>query len=180
MKKNEAKKIALEMLGTGESKKSVFEKLTGEGMSGRFIANIIASYANPGLCEKYKGLIKAVIVIAYVQVLVGLVAGFVYGGQYGAIGGLVGAILGAAWTLLFAWGFTQNKAWAYNVTILLSVIQVPKQISNFEKAPIYIGTMISISCALIFFYFYVRTKIFPDYAGLFSIKKLNGAYEFKE
>jgi len=180
MKKNEAKKMALEMLETGESKKSVFEKLTNEGMSSRFTASIIASFADPKLCEKYKGLIKVVIVIAYLQLLVGTLTGFAYGRQYGANGGLVGAILAAAFTLIFVWGFTKNKAWAYNVTILLSVLQVPKQVGNFEKAPIEIGIMISISIALIAFYFYVRTKIFPDYASIFSIRKSKGLYVFKE
>jgi len=81
--------------------------------------------------------------------------------------------------LLFVWGFSKNNVGAYNAYLILTITQLPRQLTGFEERPVstLIGCLIGL--ALFAYIWYVRTRIFPDF-NFIAPKKMNGKYVFSE
>ncbi len=177
MNKKEIQAQINSRLANGESKTSTFTQLSGQGVSDRVLAHLIASHASPQLCDRHAKLVDAMIVISWLQlgfmVLLSVALGF-KAGLVAMV--LITAFLGA-FAYLFVWGFTNNKAWAYNVTIVLSVINLPKAFTGFAETPVLSTVGLAISIGLLAFTWYVRGKIFPDFSFI-SPKKVKGSYIF--
>jgi hypothetical protein len=177
MNKKEAQGKITFLLSSGVGKAEVFKQLSGQGVNDRYLANFIASYADPRRCEENKGLIKFLLVITYLQVIIGFISGFAIGMQIGPNAKWIAAFFIAAFVLIFAWGFHKNKAGAYNAYILLSIVQFPRQIEGFAKNPAAGGVGIVIGILLIGYVWYVRKQLFPDFAFIGPLK-VKGQYIF--
>jgi hypothetical protein len=79
---------------------------------------------------------NVVLIIAYVQMVMTTLLGFAIGLKTNLTTGLISASAMAAFMYMFVWSFKRNKMWAYNMTILLSIIQLPNQLKEFSQAPI--------------------------------------------
>lgn len=177
MNAKEAQEKIITMLAGGSKKDDVFNQLIGQGVSDRKIAYMIASYADPALCKANKGLINGVLAVAWVQFGLGALIGLSMGLTRGLASGLFIASFISIFTLAFVWGFLKNKAWAYNATILLSIIQLSRQLSGYVESPIETSIFLAISVAWIAYVWYVRDKLFPDFTFT-SPRKVNGKYVF--
>jgi len=164
-------------LANGESKSAVFQFMRDQGISDRKIARIIASYFDPQLGVQHARLIKAIIVIAWVQLALALLIALAAGIKMGLVGCLLLVAFIGAFAYLFVWGFTHSKAWAYNTTILLSMVNLPKALNGFTVTPIASSATLLIGIALLAFTWHVRSKLFPDFLFM-SPKKVKGAYVF--
>jgi len=87
--------------------------------------------------------------------------------------------LAALIPLLFAWGFYKFNVGTYNAFIFLSIIQLPKAFQGFTKSPTESSIGIAIAIGMIAYVWYVRGKLFPDFAFI-TPKKFNGQYVFTD
>jgi hypothetical protein len=113
----------------------------------------------------------------FIQAAIAFLLGFGIGVKIGPnarwiIGGIIALI-----PLLFAWGFYKNSAATYNAYIFLSIIQLPKQFEGFSSSPVATTIGFAIGILLVAFIWYVRRKIFPDFAFI-TPKKVKGQYVF--
>jgi hypothetical protein len=179
MNGKEIKAQVVGLLSDGVAKSDVFTRLAGQGVKDRLLAYFIAAHADPQRCRANRGHLLAVRIIAWLQVIVGGLAGFAAGGEISAMAGLIVAGLAAAIALLFVWGFSRNKVGAYNVYLILTITQLPRQFSGLAEHPVstLIGALIGL--ALFAYVWYVRTRIFPDFTFM-TPKKMNGKYVFSE
>ncbi|WP_211444687.1 hypothetical protein [Collimonas humicola] len=179
MNKKEIKNKVSDLLSSDASKTDVFNKLSGQGVKDSDLAYLIASYADPHRCGANKIYVRILLVITYLQVCLGFLVGFSIGMQIGRTASWVIGALIAFFMLWFAWGFHKNKVAFYNATILLTIAQFGNQVSGFAKAPIETLIAIAIGIGLCAYTWYVRQKIFPDFAFM-NAKKVNGAYFFTD
>lgn len=177
MNKKEVKAEIQQSLSRGESKSRVFHQFSGKGLSDRVIANLIASHASPELCDRHAKLIDAMIVISWLQLALGVLIGIGLVIDLSLTAGLIITGLIAGFCYLFVWGFTHNKAWAYHATILLSIVNLPKGLEDFGSSPISSLVGLTLGAGLIAFTWYVRSKLFPDFAFI-SPKKVKGQFVF--
>ncbi|MEN6473728.1 MAG: hypothetical protein ABFD81_06930 [Syntrophaceae bacterium] len=177
MKKKEVQIEIHRRLAQGESKSSVFQMLSGKGIKDRVVAHIIASYADPKLCVRHVKLIKIIVAIAWIELVVGILVSIVLSAKLGLILTLLITAFAGAFCYLFVWGFTNNKAWAYNVSILLSITNIPKSLSGFSETPVANTLILIINVAVLAFTWYLRDKIFPDFLFV-TPRKVNGTYIF--
>jgi hypothetical protein len=179
MKKKQIQEAIHTQLNQGRPKSEVFQTMSGQGIKDRVVAHFIAAHAAPDLVRRHAKLIDAMIVISWLQMAVAVLMGVVLG--IGMHAGWIALLLVTAFlggfTYLFVWGFTRNRAWAYNATIMLSIINLPKVLGDVGKAPMANGIALALSIALIAFTWYVRGKVFPDFAFM-SPRKLKGSYVF--
>ena len=175
MTKKETKTAILTMLDQGESKSKTFASFTGKDLKDRAIAHLIASHANPALLSKHAKLIDAMIVISWLQLTVGVLLSLALFSNMGMTAGIIFTLFVAGFCYLFVWGFSHSKAWAYNATILLTLINLPKSLNGFSEDPIstLIGLLVGVS--LFSFTWFVRNKIFPDFL-VFGPRKIKGQF----
>jgi hypothetical protein len=177
MKKKEIQAQVDLRLSNGDSKSSTFRQLSGQGVSDRVVAHMIASYASIELCNRHARLIDAMIVISWLQLAVAVLASIAMSIKSGVLAVVLITALVGAFAYLFVWGFTNNKAWAYNATILLSLINLPQSLTGFFATPISSTIGLVVGVGLIAFTWYVRGKLFPDFAFI-TPKKIKGTYVF--
>lgn len=177
MKKKEIQEQIKLRLSNGESKSSTFQQLCGQGVSDRVVAHMIASYASQELCDRHSKLIDAMIVISWLQLAFAVLVSIAIGIKAGLAALLIITALLGAFAYLFVWGFTNNKAWAYNATILLSIVNLPKSLTDLSASPISSIIGLAVGVGLIAFTWYVRSKIFPDFSFI-APKKIKGTYVF--
>lgn len=178
MSRAEIKARVAELLAAGTAKSEVFDQLAGQGIKDSRLAYLIASYADPHLCYDNNGKVNVLVTIMLIQALLAAVLGFGIGAKIGPnaqwiVGGLVALI-----PLLFAWGFYTHKVGAYNVYILMSIIQMPKQFGGFATSPVSTAIGLAIGIGILTFVWHVRRKIFPDFAFI-TPKKIKGQYVFE-
>ncbi len=166
-------------LSRGRPKHEVFRMMSGQGVSDRVVAHTIAAHASPERLRLHAKLIDAMIVISWLQMALAVGMGVLMG--IGTHAGwiallVITAILGGL-TYLFVWGFTRNRAWAYNATIFLSILNLPKALGDLGQAPVANGIALVLGVALIAFTWFVRSKLFPDFAFI-GPRKLKGSYVF--
>jgi len=164
-------------LSNGENKSHIFQSLRGQEFSDHQIAYMIASYAHPERCVRYAKLTKAMVMLAWLQLGLSALVSFWLGMPLGLIGRFVIVGIAVGVSYLFVWGFSRNKVWAYNVTILCTIINLPKSLAGFSQAPIITVVSLLLAFALLAFTIYVRSMLFPDFAFL-AVRRNGGAYVF--
>jgi hypothetical protein len=169
------------LLSSGMAKAEVFAQLSGQGIKDHQLAYFIASYPDPARCEQHNGKVNALITIMFIQAVIGFLGGYGMGAEIGTNAKWIVGFLAGGIPLLFAWGFYTNRAVAYNLYILLSIIQLPRGVLEGFKSGL-VGVAISIAMiniGLIAYVWYVRAKIFPDFVFI-GPKKIKGEYVFSD
>lgn len=179
MDKKEIKITVTKMLSSGLEKSEAFNQLCGQGIKDSLLAYFIASYADPVRCSEHEKKVNILITLMFIQALIVFVMGFGAGAKMGPnakwiLGGTMMLI-----PLLFAWGFYMHKVVAYNVYIMLSIIQLPKAFVGFTSAPIASSVGIAINIGILAYIWYVRDKIFPDFVFI-TPRKIKGKYLFAD
>lgn len=177
MKKQDIRADIERRIALGESKSRIFQTLQGQGLSDGSLANLIASTADPTLLTQHAGYIKGMVVIAWVQLVLGVLIGLSLALKMGSgVGLLIAASIGG-FAYIFVWGFQRNRAWAYNASIVLSIINLPKALGDVTTEPASSLFALALGVAWVAYTWFVRGKLFPDFA-LFGPRKVGGAYQF--
>ncbi|MNQ62507.1 hypothetical protein D3C85_768550 [compost metagenome] len=113
----------------------------------------------------------------FIQATLALLIGFAAGSTIGPNAGWIIGGLSALIPLLFAWGFYNHLAGAYNAYIILSLVSAPRQLEGLASGSVATFVGLAISIGLLVFVCYVRQKLFPDLAFL-APKKVKGRYVF--
>lgn len=164
-------------ISLGEGKSSIFRALKGHGLSDSAVAHLIASHADPALFTQHARYIKGMVAIAWLQLVLGVLIGLSLTLKMGAgMGLLVTAFIGG-FAYLFVWGFQRNRAWAYNASIVLSIINLPKALNDVSTEPASSVFALALGLAWITFTWFVRSKLFPDFAVL-GPRKVGKSYQF--
>ena len=177
MNKKETKAKVTGLLLSGVAKSEVFTQLSGQGVSDRQLAYFIAAHADPRLCAEHESSVNNLIALILIQAVIAFLFGLGIGAKIGPNAKWIIAGLSAFIPLLFAWGFYYHRVGAYNAYILLSIIQLPKQIDGFTTNPIASSIGLIIGISMLVFVWYVRTKLFPDFTFI-TPKKIKGQYVF--
>lgn len=177
MNKKEAKAKVKDLLSSRVPRSEVFAQLSGQGVKDRLLARLIASTADPYLCDIHDRKVNAVITLMFIQAALALLIGFIIGSTIGPNARWVIGGLSALVPLLFAWGFYNHLAGAYNAYIILSMGSAARQVEGLISGSIsmFIGSVIGIG--MFAFVYYVRQKLFPDLA-FFTPRKVKGRYVF--
>lgn len=177
MKLKEVRSEIHARLARRQSRSEVFDAMAGRGVKDARLALLIASYADPQLRAQHAALVKWMVAIAWVQLVFGVFASFALGLALPLIGFLLLISVSAAVGYLFVWGFRTDKAWAYNATILLSIINAPKTLSSVASQPLLSVGAFVLVISMAFFAWHVRSKLFPDFAFV-GPRKHKGRYVF--
>lgn len=181
MNKKQIRSAIDERLAQGHPKTAIFQALSGQGLSDRRLADLMATRPHPVLLQRHAGLIRAQVGIAWAQLvlvlLVCLWAGLKTGGVAGLIGALLVLALVGGFMYLFVWGFQRNRAWAYTVSLVLGIINLPKVLMDLPDAPTAGSIGLMVALGLLGFTWHVRSKLFPDLTA-FGPRKLDGEYRF--
>ena len=170
---------AREMLVNGTAKAKVFEQLSGQGVKDSQIAYAIASYADTTRRDAHRGKVKILMAVMLIQALIAFAVGFGLAARTGPnapwiVGGLLAAI-----PLAIGWGFYRNSLGAYNAYIALALIQFYRIFDGFASNPIATTVAVAINIAVLVLVWYVREKLFPDFAVI-TPKKIKGRYVFSD
>lgn len=179
MDKKEVRTRIDEMLSAGVKKQDVFATLSGKGVKDRVLAYWIAAYAGPRRCAANRSHIRTLIVIACIELVLGMFVAFGAGAQISPMANLFIGVIAALFGILFVWGFAKNKANIYNGFILLSLTLLPRAFQGFSAEPGTTAIAVAISLALIAYVWFVRNRLFPDFAFI-SPRKMNGKYVFSD
>ena len=177
MNKKEIRAKVNDLLSSDVPKSEVFRKLSGQGVKDRQLAHFIASYADPLRCAAHDGKVNIIITLMFIQALIAALLGFSIGAKIGPNAKWIVPLLIASIPLLFAWGFYKYRAGAFNAYILLTIVQLPRSLDGFTSSPIASSIGIAINIGMLAYVWYVRDKIFPDFAFI-SPKKVKGEYIF--
>jgi hypothetical protein len=179
MNRKEIRAQVVQLLSNGVAKSDVFARLTGQGVKDRLLAYFIAAHADPERCRANRGHLLAIRIIAWLQVIIGALAGYFIGSQISPQAAWIVAGVAVVFALLFVWGFSKNNVGTYNIFLILTITQLPRQFSGFAENPAstLIGCLIGI--AVFGYVWYVRTRIFPDF-NFIAPRKANGKYVFSE
>ena len=177
MKKQDIRADIERRIALGESKSRIFQSLRGQGLSDGSLANLIASTADPTLLTQHAGYIKGMVAISWVQLVLGVLIGLSLALEMGSgVGLLIAAFIGG-FAYIFVWGFQRNCAWAYNASIVLSIINLPKALSDVTTEPASSLFALALGVAWIAYTWFVRSKLFPDFAVL-GPRKVGSTYQF--
>ncbi|AIO36766.1 permease [Burkholderia pseudomultivorans] len=187
MNKKEAKTKVAVLLSAGTRKADVLAELSGQGLKDRVIAGLIASRPDPERCRRNKVHTWILIAIGIAQLIISVLLGIVLFEAYGhGPGGSVAkglALLFLALTvplsLLFIWGFATHRVGVYHAFIVLSLLQLPKTLSDLPHDPATALPSLAIALALVAYVWFVRNRMFPDY-GWLTPRKVDGRYVFVE
>jgi hypothetical protein len=117
------------------------------------------------------------VVIAWVQLVLGVLIGLSLALKMGSLAGLLIAAFIGGFAYLFVWGFQHSRAWAYNASIVLSIINLPKALNDVSSEPASSVFALTLGVAWIAYTWFVRSKLFPDLAVL-GPRKVSGTYRF--
>lgn len=177
MDKKEMQAKVRDLLAAGTAKSTVFSQLSGQGVKDSQLAYFIASYADPKRCGEHERKVNILITIMLVQAVIAFLLGFGAGARIGPNAKWVLGILFALIPTLFAWGFYQHRAGAYNAYLLLTIAQLPRSLDGFASKPIATSVGLAVSVAVLAYIWYVREKLFPDFAFM-TPRKRKGEYVF--
>src|SRR3989344_2232064 len=138
MKKQDIRADIERRIAMGEGKSSIFQALKGQGVSDGTLAHLLASHADPKLALQHARLIKGMVVIAWVQLVLGVLIG---------------------------------------LSLALSIINLPKALSDVSTEPASSVFALTLGVAWIAYTWFVRSKLFPDFAVL-GPRKVSGTYRF--
>ena len=179
MKLKELKQQITSLLAGGMKKSEGFELVCQQGAKPGAAAKLIASYADPARCAAHRGKVKVLVGIMCFLVMICFISGYFTGMDKGQGGSWIFAILMAIIPAAFAQGFYRNSASAYNIYLILTIIQLPRAFEGFTQTPVLSASIIGLNLALLYFVFYLRQQLFPDFV-LITPKKVDGRYVFSE
>ena len=110
MNKKEAKAKAKDLISSGIPKSEVFAQLSGQGVKDRLLARLIASTADPYLCDIHDRKVNTVITLMFIQAALALLIGFIVGSTIGPNARWVVGCLSALVPLLFCLLYTSDAA----------------------------------------------------------------------
>ncbi|KWF30230.1 hypothetical protein [Burkholderia pseudomultivorans] len=188
MNKQEAKTRIAVLLSAGTRKADVLAELSGQGVKDRVIAGLIASRPDPERCRRNKVHTWILVAIGIAQLIISLLLGIVLFEAYGQLGSAGSLAKGLALlflaltvplSLLFIWGFATHRVGVYHAFIVLSLLQLPKTLSDLPHEPATALPSLAITLALVAYVWFVRNRMFPDY-GWLTPRKVDGHYAFVE
>jgi len=177
MNKKEIKAKVNALLALGTAKTDVFVKLAGQGVKDSQLAHFIASYADQQRCSEHSRKVSVLVTIMIFQALIAFLFSFGAGMKFGPNAKWIIGFISASIPILFAFGFYKNIAGAYNAYIILTIIQLPNSFTELSSNPIATTVVLVINLAVFGYVWYVRKKIFPDFAFI-GPKKIKGQYVF--
>jgi hypothetical protein len=177
MNKKELKQKVAELISAKKSKDEVYKILTEQGENVSLVAYFIASNPNHIAYEVNYKKINILITFMFILALIGALNGYLVGLKYGTIYALFGALLGALFPLFIAYGFYKNDVLAYNIYILLSIVQLPQALGAIIKSPVGASIWLVIILAILAFVWHLRSRLFPDFKFIWP-RKVNGQYVF--
>lgn len=181
MNKKQIRSAIDERLAQGHPKTAIFQALSGQGLSDRRLADLMATRPHPVLLQRHAGLIKAQVGIAWAQLVLVLLFCLWAGLKTGGVGGLIVTLfilaLMGGFMYLFVWGFQRNRAWAYTASLVLGIMNLPKTLMDLPDAPTAGSIGLLVALGLLGFTWHVRSKLFPDLTA-FGPRKLDGEYRF--
>ncbi len=178
MNKKEAHAKITELLSAGEKKQNVFNALSGQGVKDRVLAWCIASHVDAHRIAQNRGHRLAILAIAYLHLMIAIGVSL-YFMSLVPVAGLISALFTVPLCVLFIWGFTKNKANVYSAFILLSLSQIPRQLSRFADDPLFTTFALVLSAAIIWYASFVLQRLFPDFGFVF-VRKTQGRYVFTD
>ncbi|QJW80554.1 hypothetical protein [Burkholderia glumae] len=179
MDRKQAKAKVHEMLAAGTSKSEVFRALSGQGDQDRTLAFLIASHLDARRYADNRVHVRIVIAIACLQLILGLLIGAYLGLTQSAVAGLIVGGVVAVVAGLFLWGFATHNAGVYNAFLILTIVQWTRQLRDFAGDPGGTAVALGISIAIFAYVWFVRGRLFPDFAFI-SPRKAGGQYVFTE
>lgn len=177
MGKKSLKQQIHECLSQGMSKAEAFAKFQGAGAKDSRLAQIIAAYPDPLLCQAHRVKRRLVIALASLQLILALGSGLVLGARHGAVLQLCIAGGIALIPALLLWAFMRNLVGAYNAYIYLSLMQLPSLLGGWGAHPGQTVAAVVLNLGFVLFVRNVRESLFP-YATLFGTRKRDGRYAF--
>jgi hypothetical protein len=89
------------LLASGVPKAVVFRTLSGGDVGDRTLAHIIGARVDPRRCEEIKWRIRALVIIAYIQVVLAFFVGLGIGIKFSLLAGLAAAVASGLFSFLF-------------------------------------------------------------------------------
>lgn len=177
MKKQDIRADIARRIALGEGRSSIFRALKGQGLSDRTLANLIASHADPLRVAQHARLVQGMVAVSWVQLVLGVLIGLSLTLKMGSLVGLLLMAFVGGFAYLFVWGFRHNRAWAYNASLVLSIVNLPKALNDITTEPASSVFALTLGVAWIAYTWFVRSKLFPDFAVL-GPRKVGGTYQF--
>lgn len=177
MNKQDIRANIEQRIAEGEGKSSIFGALRGQGINDRVLAHLIASHADPKLIAQHPRLIQSMVILAWLQVALGMLASLHLALTVSPFAGLLAAGFIGGFCYLFVWGFRNSRAWAYNASIILSIINLPRALGDLATEPGSSLFALALGVAWIGYTWFVRSKLFPDFAFM-GPRKAGGLYQF--
>lgn len=180
LSKPETKRQLDEMLKAGHLKSEVFKHFSGGAIKDSKLAYFIASHPDPAAYARNRGKVIALIVVMVIEALVAVPTALALSASMGPAGTLLMFALLTGIPLLLAVGFFFNKCAAYNTYLVLGIMNAQHLFNGFSHTPIASSIAAVISLATLMGVWYVRWLLFPDFLGFLNVRKIKGAYQFKE
>jgi hypothetical protein len=166
-------------LTEGQPKAGIFQALSGQGLSDRRLAWLLASRPHPVLLQRHARLVNAMVCISWLQFVLVLILCLWATRSLGLLAGLVASAVGCGIVYVFIWGFRHHRAWVYTLSIVLGLLNLPEAIGSAWAKPVSGGLGLLMSLALLALTWHVRARLFPD-LGVAGARKQNGAYRFTD
>lgn len=166
-------------LAQGQPKADIFQALSGQGLSDRRLAWLLAARPHPVLVQRHARLIKALVGISWLQFVVALLVCLWATRSFGLIAGLLASAVACGIVYVFIWGFRNNRAWVYTLSIVLGVLNLPEAINSAFEKPAAGGFGLLLALALLALTWHARARLFPD-LGFGGARKQGGVHRFTD
>ena len=178
MDKKEIKAEIRQLLPT-MNRKDIYQSLLEKGVHRETAARCLASSPDMTAAAFHKDktniLITGMLLLMAASIVLFLFVGLL--DKSTDVGLVIGSI--ALFSLLLSWGFYKNSLLAYNVYIVIALIQFPSLFEDFMASPVMNMIMLSINVFLFALVWFLRSKIYPD-GGWFGPRKVKGNYVFTD
>jgi hypothetical protein len=164
LSKNECQSKIKEMIECGLSKEEVYNRLSRKGVTDKRLTSYIASYLSSNLLREHSGKIISVKLLLLLDIIFCLVTLFSIQNDWLRVSVMGAALIGF---LFLAWMIWYDKAKGYNGYIGVRFLLLVYSTMLPENGLLYW----IVNILLLFYLMYVRSKLFPDYILLNTIKK---------
>jgi hypothetical protein len=174
-----AKREIKAMADKGVSRQEIFNRLSERGIPLDHLARLIAVTPDPTLCLLHNGKNNLLLTLIFAQGL--LMFGFLFllalFGRYDEIT-LIGST-GIVIEVLLLWGVYRYSFWAYNLYLVLSMVNLPAALKGVFEDPGLLR-MVSIAFAVlcIALAWNLRAALYPDLGWFRAARKVDGEYRF--
>ncbi|MEK6348533.1 MAG: hypothetical protein V4764_13710 [Burkholderia sp.] len=191
MNRKEARAKIAQMLDGGSRKATVFDSLSGCGVTDKRLAWMIASHVDPQRAADNRFHARVLVGVTFLQLVFGLFAVMGVWQRTSAVAGLILLAAVLAWAGLFMYGFLVNRAGTYTAFLALSVLTWTRQlrgdthglqgghgalvVHTGHAGMALFGWLLSF--ALFGYVLFVRRRLFPDLVWV-GPRKQGGQYVF--